>query len=420
MPNYGKGEDPSSYDKLFQDSLGSKGLNTRIVQGTVEAVRFDLERVRVSPDGLPGTVIISGEETDQGQGASSELQRIPRYSVDVSYPPLWNTLTDVPYLTPYSIGGTGDGIYFVPQEGSRCLLCFPEGSPDQAYVIGWYVGPSEYGGYSSGRLLMQEGEIAMRNGTGVIHMGRGGTVEVRAGSTCRRKYLPLAGLGPRIRDNASNYSLITSGGDMVWTKSDDGNFTSFRIMSSSTAGGRNLDPSFSTPFAGIQMGSHLPLNEADMRKHVPTIPMAPDDMVMTLTANNAANMFFDATGNVVMTGISSFGIYAGPESAQTEAPGLPEDQKVTGKMKVDLQHTINLETAGTMQLKSDGTMSITSAGQVLLTASRFITSGETRLGGGAFRIVREEVDTVVVTGVESGGSSAWGWATRGSDISRTI
>jgi hypothetical protein len=143
------------------------------------------------------------------------------------------TFLDVQVGSPYLHPNQGEGIYAVPEVGSKCIVCFPgdggppfvlcfimppETLPDTA-VEGQATGTSETGStmnatYAGGRTEPKLGDIVARGRDGnfmILH--RGGVAQFGATQLAQRICVPLTNL---VTDISQNYQHFNSGGAIKW------------------------------------------------------------------------------------------------------------------------------------------------------------------------------------------------------------
>lgn len=139
----------------------------------------------------------------------------------------------VPWLCNYVNGERGQGSYFMPEEGARCLVAYfrpinpSAGAPiDPSWVIiGFfadgdpmpaYMGKSDVPyDYSENCEKLSEGDVVAgktRAGNKVI-LYDGGVTVITATDICKRVYSSLQNW---IRDRCENYEFIGSGGEIRW------------------------------------------------------------------------------------------------------------------------------------------------------------------------------------------------------------
>ncbi len=144
---------------------------------------------------------------------------------------------DIQVASPYLNPSQGEGIYVVPEAGSKCVVCIPSDGPPP-FVLAFIL-PSEavmdassdqapagtQGGqaitkrptdstFSGGRARGKYGDIVMkgRDGNFVI-LHRGGVLQIGATELAQRICIPIGNL---VTDISQNYNHFNSGGSINW------------------------------------------------------------------------------------------------------------------------------------------------------------------------------------------------------------
>lgn len=145
-------------------------------------------------------------------------------------------LLDIQVASPYQHSNRGEGIYVVPEVGSKCVVCWPgDGSPPfvMAFVMPHEVDTSVSedapagttaratttqspvdASFAGGRPRSKGGDMMMRGRDGnyvVLH--RGGVLQLGANELSQRVYIPMNNL---IMDFCENYAMHNSGGTIRW------------------------------------------------------------------------------------------------------------------------------------------------------------------------------------------------------------
>ena len=135
--------------------------------------------------------------------------------------------TDIPLMATYLNDSAGQGIYVMPEVGSKVYILYPSDS-SKPTILGFRPAPDtsqEFGdddadegveidsnesSHRNRRPPMQEGDILLmsREGAHVV-LRRSGVLEMGAGPACKKFYFPLNNL---IREFAESYELHTTGG----------------------------------------------------------------------------------------------------------------------------------------------------------------------------------------------------------------
>lgn len=160
-------------------------------------------------------------------------------------------LVGVTFMVPYAHHHNGEGIYFMPEVGSVCWICFPSDG-NKPFVLGWGP-PSDSGNYRGRRQDLNPGDIWLSTrDDNFIALRRGGVVQIGAGPLSQRMYLPVNNV---IKDFCENYSLQTLGGDLEWTIAREETDTTgnrpalLKIRAKEFANDKD-------PVAELQIGSH--------------------------------------------------------------------------------------------------------------------------------------------------------------------
>lgn len=159
------------------------------------------------------------------------------WTVDVTTVYESQTYLDVPVSTPYVHFNSGEGFSVMPEIGAVCYICLPSDS-SAPFIVG-FVMPMErietaseeapYGtrsnstlpnnavdaAFSGGRPRAKPGDIMLstRNG-GYLILHRGGVVQIGAGPTCQRVFVPIKNM---MMDVVEQYHMHTTGGSLNWT-----------------------------------------------------------------------------------------------------------------------------------------------------------------------------------------------------------
>jgi len=186
-----------------------------------------------------------GATAEQASGpASLQIGVVRRvnmrqYTVDVETTFSQKLLLDVPFATPYSSKSHNGGIYFMPEEGSECVVAVA--SENVMYVIGWVQSPSvnplselvdgvpteeptgEAPNFRGNRDALEPGDIYLGTADGNrIILRKGGMVEVGSTGMAQRIYFPVENM---VRDVFQRYEALSPIGNVSWgyaTISSDG------------------------------------------------------------------------------------------------------------------------------------------------------------------------------------------------------
>lgn len=177
---------------------------------------------------------------------------IDRYTLTVAPQFIKNPQSDIPFATPYQHFDNGEGIYFMPEVGSICWMCYTSqgGKP---VVIGWSAAQDDTGSFKSRKQNLNPGDIYLgTRDENFIILRRGGVVQIGGGPLCQRICLPL---NNTISDFCENYGLHTLGGDLEWTVRREEETTDGHRPASLKVSAREFadDPA---PIAELEIGSH--------------------------------------------------------------------------------------------------------------------------------------------------------------------
>lgn len=179
---------------------------------------------------------------------------LANYTLTVAPQFFRNPVADVPFMSPYQHFDNGEGIYFMPEVGSVCWLCFSSegGKP---FVLGFMGVPENDNArsFKNNKQDLNPGDIYLgTRDENFLWLRRGGVVQIGGGPLSQRIYIPVGNI---IRDFCENYELHTIGGDLTWNvlrseETTDGNRPAiFRI-----AAREHADDA--APIAELQIGSH--------------------------------------------------------------------------------------------------------------------------------------------------------------------
>lgn len=119
----------------------------------------------------------------------------------------------ISFATPYQHFVNGEGIYFMPEVGSVCWICFPSDG-QRPFVLAW--GPAQDEGDFRGKKKdLNPGDIYLgTRDENFLVLRRGGVVQIGGGPLNQRIFLPI---NNTIKDICENYSLSTLAGDLEWS-----------------------------------------------------------------------------------------------------------------------------------------------------------------------------------------------------------
>jgi len=135
---------------------------------------------------------------------------------------------DIQVASPYVHPARGEGIYAVPEVGSKCIVGIHSDGPPP-FVLGFIMpaqgkttpddektnpGGTDAYTFAGGRIRAKPGDMILRGRDGnfvVLH--RGGVLQIGATSVAQRIYIPLRNL---ITDISQNYEHHNTGGSINW------------------------------------------------------------------------------------------------------------------------------------------------------------------------------------------------------------
>jgi hypothetical protein len=166
------------------------------------------------------------------------------WTVDVSTIFDQKVMLDLQVSSPYMNANFGEGLYVVPEVGSKCLICIPSDGPPP-FVLAFIMpmvtipdtsseeapaGTAPQGGsptgssdftFAGGRTRGKPGDIVARTRDGnfmILH--RGGVAQFGSGPLAQRICVPLQNL---VTDISQKYNHFNSGGSINWGVQDRGN-----------------------------------------------------------------------------------------------------------------------------------------------------------------------------------------------------
>ncbi len=176
---------------------------------------------------------------------------ISTYTVSVTTEFTKKPVTGVKFATPYQHYANGEGIYFMPEVGSLCWICFPS-DHNRPFVIAW--GPATVDGDArSKKKDLNPGDIYLgTRDENFLILRRGGVVQIGGGPLSQRMFLPV---NNTIKDFCENYSLHSIAGDLEWSVAREESTTTGDRPSLLSIRAREFanDPS---PIAQLLIGSH--------------------------------------------------------------------------------------------------------------------------------------------------------------------
>lgn len=178
---------------------------------------FDWSK-RVKPIRGTGTVPRGGGLSEDPDKKTSILggvvTHVDTQSCVVDVSTSGGALFTVPWACLYGNETNGEGIYAVPEPGTRGYVVIP-GDGSQKVFLCFLYPRSDKESFRNGRPLdLQPGDMVMigRDGNGVL-VKRGGIVKIRANEMCQRIFIPINNI---IKDFCESYQMYSAGGTLTW------------------------------------------------------------------------------------------------------------------------------------------------------------------------------------------------------------
>lgn len=308
-----------------------------------------------------------------------------RWTVDVRTNISMSTFLDIQWANPYLHFTGGEGIYFMPEVGAKCLVCRASDSPP--FVMSFITtferneSPTDEDSqaerdlqegqeqansnvnFSAGRPDLQQGDIVLRTRDGnTIWLRRGGVVEIGATAISKRIYIPLLNY---IRDICENYAMFTFGGDLSWTvsRSEDDPDGEAKALLSVLAKDAAQDQKASV---AIKIG------HVDDEKLL-SISIAPEDIDLETreVSNPVYEITVDRSGNL--------DAYVASDVTTTVAGGLT--MTISGSVTQEFgAHSMNVSGDQSISISGSHTLTANSSHE-RLSGSKTITAPSLKLGG---------------------------------------
>lgn len=227
----------------------------------------------------------------------------------------------ITFATPYQHFANGEGIYFMPEVGSVCWLCFPSDG-NRPFIMAWAPASNE-GDYRSGKKDLNPGDIYLgTRDENFLILRRGGVVQVGGGPLCQRLFIPIENT---IRDFCENYALNTLGGDLEWSIGREESTTDGKRPALLKIHAREFADD-TKPVAKLEIGSHE----------------SSDKTILSLTVNASGDegaakkieLLLDKDGNVKWT-------------VENDVTWV-----VRGKFSLDVEKEISVKTKDAMNLEA--------------------------------------------------------------------
>lgn len=209
------------------------------------------------------------------------------------------------FATPYQHFVNGEGIYFMPEVGSLCWICFPSDG-NRPFVMAW-APAGEEGDYRSRRKELNPGDIYLgTRDENFLVLRRGGVVQIGGGPICQRIFLPI---NNTISDFCENYGLHTLGGDLEWTigreeETTDGHRPArLKIKAKEFAD----DPK---PIAELEIGSHEGSETTILSLVIRASGVEGADLMVGLKIDKEGNVEWEVKKDVTYTVTGEFVVAA--------------------------------------------------------------------------------------------------------------
>lgn len=169
------------------------------------------------PEGLGRTDVFTGRVIDVDE---------VNWTVDVVSQFDQMRVFNIPVGSPYQHSARGEGMFVMPEVGSKCVVCWPGDSAPPfllAFVMPHETVPGEEEGaasasYAGGRSRAKQGDIFLRGRDGnFVTLHRGGVLQIGSTELAQRLYIPINNL---VMDFAENYEMHTAGGSIRWGVQD--------------------------------------------------------------------------------------------------------------------------------------------------------------------------------------------------------
>lgn len=139
---------------------------------------------------------------------------VDRYTVTVAPEFIKSPHSDISFATPYQHPNNGEGIYFMPEVGSLCWVCYnSEGG--RPFVIGWKSANDSSGSRRANKQNLNPGDIYMgTRDENFMVLRRGGVVQIGSTPLAQTIYVPI---NNTIKNFCENFAIHSLGGDLEWT-----------------------------------------------------------------------------------------------------------------------------------------------------------------------------------------------------------
>lgn len=276
---------------------------------------------------------------------------VSTYTVSVTTEFTKKPVTGIKFATPYQHFANGEGIYFMPEVGSVCWVCFPS-DHNRPFVIAWGPATSE-GDARSKKKDLNPGDIYLgTRDENFLILRRGGVVQIGGGPLCQRVFIPI---NNTIKDFCENYGLHTIGGDLEWSVKRAETDTTGKRPSTLSVLAREFadDPN---PVAELKIGSH-----DNDPKHILSLKIKKDGQKgaatqIELIAKSDGTLEWNLKKDVIWTVDENFKV----TTKKGVAFDATDDFAVTAKKKVTMKgdSSVEIESGGDVTIKASGKVKI--------------------------------------------------------------
>ena len=227
--------------------------------------------------------------------------------------------TGISFATPYQHYVNGEGIYFMPEIGSLCWVCFPSDG-HRPFVLTWAAASNE-GNFRSMKNDLNPGDIYLgTRDENKIVLRRGGVIEIGAGPLSQRFYIPV---NNAIVDYCENYGLHTLGGDLEWTISRPENTTDGSRPANLKVSAREFanDPN---PIAVLEMGSHADDTNAILTLKISQSGQQGADTTMSLNITKDGQVSWTISNNLTITTVNDISMTSSSGNVNITANNLAQ------------------------------------------------------------------------------------------------
>jgi hypothetical protein len=274
-------------------------------------------------------------------------------------------LSGLGFATPYQHHANGEGIYFMPEVGSLCWICFPsDGS--KPFVLAWAPARDDNDSLRSKKMGLNPGDIYLgTRDENFLVLRRGGVVQIGGGPLSQRMFIPI---NNAIRDFCENYTLSTLGGELDWSIQRSENTTDGNRPATLTLRAKQYadDPDY---VAVLEIGSH-----SDSSQNILSLVINASGQVgaatkISLEFQKDGSVSWSCEGNVDWSVRGNFSL---------EAQG---NVSISSSLRTSIQGT-------TVDVQANGSASIKAGATLDLLAGAMVTVGPMmRVGAGTFPVL---------------------------------